>query len=292
VFVPGLLGGDFPIENRLLLGAGIAVLGIVFVAVASRIVGIIGVTSQPTSGIMLLTLLVLGTLCVSLGWTSDNARFALLTAATIVATAASKAGDISQDLKTGFLVGATPRYQQIGQFVGAATACWAVAATIMLIGDTSVFGEQPVPAPQAKLAKTVIDGQLAGNLPWDLVLAGVGLALAAMIAGLQGLAFAIGVYLPIGSLVPIFLGGVLRRIVDGASAGKDGGGNAGILAASGMVAGEGLAGVLIAALVGSGAVTVSKIPHIGGLRGEILALVLIWITAMVLIIAGKSDRKT
>ena len=108
----------------------------------------------------------------------------------------------------------------------------------MLIGQTYTFGEDPVGAPQAKLMKTVIDGQLAGNLPWDLVLAGVGLTIAAMIAGLQGLAFAIGVYLPIAALAPIFVGGVFRRIVDGSDAGKDAGANAGILAASGMVAGD------------------------------------------------------
>jgi putative OPT family oligopeptide transporter len=292
VLVPGLLGGDFPLERRLVLGVGVAVLGMVFVAVASRIVGLIGVSSQPTSGITLLTLLVLGTICVSLGWTSEGARFALLTAGTVVATAASKAGDISQDLKTGFLVGATPRYQQIGQFVGAATACWAVAATIMLIGNTSTFGSDEAPAVQGTLMKTVIDGQIAGNLPWDLVLAGVGIAVAAMIAGLQGLAFAIGVYLPISALAALFVGGVLRRIVDGASAGKGSGGNAGILAASGMVAGEGLASVGIAALVGSGAMTVSKTPMIGGIPGDILALVLVAITCAILIVAGRSDRKT
>jgi putative OPT family oligopeptide transporter len=289
VLVPGVLAGDFPIERRLLLGAGVVVIGLVFVAVASRIVGLIGVTSQPTSGITLITLLALGGLCTAMGWTSDGARFALLTAATVVATAASKAGDISQDLKTGYLVGATPRTQQLGQYLGAATACWAVAATLLFIGQTAKFGEDPA-APQATLMKTVIEGQLAGNLPWDLVLAGAGLALAGMIAGLQGLAFAIGIYLPIGALAPIFLGGLLRRWVDGPGAAKEAGGNAGILAASGMVAGEGLAGVVVAALRGAAGVDVPKTPHVDGIVGKVVSLVIVGGIGWLLVKAGRSDK--
>jgi putative OPT family oligopeptide transporter len=289
ILVPGLLAGDFPIERRLLLGAGVVVIGLVFVAVASRIVGLIGVTSQPTSGITLITLLLLGGLCTAMGWTSDGARFALLTAGTVVATAASKAGDISQDLKTGYLVGATPRVQQLGQYLGAATACWAVAATLLFIGETAKFGDDPA-APQATLMKTVIEGQLAGSLPWDLVLAGAGLALAGMIAGLQGLAFAIGIYLPIGALAPIFLGGLLRRWVDGPGAAKEAGGNAGILAASGMVAGEGLAGVVIAALRGGAGVKVAKTPLVDGVAGKLLAVAIVAGIAWALVAAGRSDR--
>jgi putative OPT family oligopeptide transporter len=288
VFIPGLLAGDFPIEQRLVIGLAIGVLGMVFVAVASRIVGLIGVTSQPTSGMMLMTLLALGALITGLGWASPSARLVLLTAATVVATAASKAGDISQDLKTGFLVGATPRTQQLGQYLGAATACWAVAATLLFIGASAKFGVDPA-APQASLAKTVIDGQLEGNLPWDLVLAGAGIAAAAMLAGVQGLAFAIGVYLPFATLTPIFLGGLLRRVVDGPAAAKTGAG-AGILAASGMVAGEGLAGVVIAALRGGAGVTVPKEPMVGGAGGTVLALGIVAATGLLLVAAGRSDR--
>jgi putative OPT family oligopeptide transporter len=290
VLIPGLLAGDFSLSQRLVIGLAIAVLGMIFVAVASRIVGLIGVTSQPTSGMMLMTLLALGALITALGWASPGARLVLLTAATVVATAASKAGDISQDLKTGYLVGATPRTQQLGQYLGAATACWAVAATIIFIGATAKFGVDPA-APQASLAKTVIDGQLEGNLPWDLVLVGAGIAAAAMLAGVQGLAFAIGVYLPFGTLTPIFLGGLLRRAVDGASAAKHTGAGAGILAASGMVAGEGLAGVVIAALRGGAGVTVPKDPVITGPLGSILAIALIAVTGWLLVAAGRSDRK-
>jgi len=288
VLVPGLLGGDPPLAQRLVLGAGIALLGLVFVAVASRIVGLIGVSSQPTSGICLMTLLSLGLLFTAFDWTSGTAKLALLTAGTVVATAASKAGDISQDLKTGFLVGATPRTQQLGQYLGAATACWAVAATILFIGASAKFGEDPA-APQATMMKTVIEGQLSGSLPWALVLAGAGLAAAVMLAGLQGLAFAIGVYLPLSSLTPIFLGGVIRRIVDARRGESENVASAGILAASGLVAGEGLAGVVIAGLVGGGAWTLAKKPELAGNPGLLAALALVTVTAWFLHRAGRAD---
>ncbi len=169
---------------------------------------------------------------------------------TVVCIAASKAGDISQDLKTGYLVGATPaRQQQLGQFLGAAFACWAMAGTVLLLGKAFTFGSPELPAPQATLMKTVIDGVLSGSLPWGLVGTGSAFSLCAILAGLPGLAFAVGIYLPLGSLTPIFLGGVVRRLVDARQAEGTREGDPGILAASGMIAGEGLAGVAIAAVV-------------------------------------------
>src|SRR5213075_260434 len=162
---------------------------------------------------------------------------------------ASKAGDISQDLKTGFLVGATPARQQFGQFIGAAFACWAVAGTVLLLGKAFVFGSPDLPAPQATLMKTVIEGVLAGSLPWGLVGTGSALAICAIIAGLPGLSFAVGIYLPLSTLSPLFVGGIVRRMVDAKRKDKAGDGDPGVLAASGMIAGEGLAGVLIAMLI-------------------------------------------
>ena len=121
---------------------------------------------------------------------------------------------ISQDLKTGYLVGATPAKQQAGQFLGAAFACWAVAAIVLLLGRTYTFGSPELPAPQATLMKTVIDGVLTGSLPWGLVGTGAAFSLSGLLAGLPGLAFAVGLYLPLGSLTPIFLGGAVRRLVE------------------------------------------------------------------------------
>jgi putative OPT family oligopeptide transporter len=183
-----------------------------------------------------------------LGWRDPSARAAILTVGTVVCIAASKAGDISQDLKTGQLVGATPARQQLGQFIGAAFACWAVAGTVLVLNDSYGFGSTELPAPQATLMKTVIEGVLAGSLPWGLVGTGAAFAICAMLAGLPGLSFAIGLYLPVASLTPIFVGGLVRRVVD-ARRGGPADTDAGVLAASGMIAGEGLAGVLIALVV-------------------------------------------
>jgi uncharacterized oligopeptide transporter (OPT) family protein len=141
----------------------------------------------------------------------------------------------------------------LGQFIGASFACWAVAGTVLLLGKAFTFGSPELPAPQATLMKTVIEGVLSGSLPWGLVGTGASLAVCALIAGLPGLSFAVGIYLPLGSLTPIFAGGIVRRIVESRRAGKAAENDPGVLGASGMIAGEGLAGVLIAFLVaGSG----------------------------------------
>jgi putative OPT family oligopeptide transporter len=254
VSIPGLLAGDMPFLPRLAAALGVGIFGVLFVVVSSRIVGLIGVSSNPTSGMTLVTLLGVALVFVLCGWTDPSARAAILTVGTVVCIAASKAGDISQDLKTGYLVGATPARQQAGQFLGAAFACWAVAGTVLLLGKAFTFGSPELPAPQATLMRTVIDGVLAGSLPWGLVGTGAAFSLSAMLAGLPGLAFAVGLYLPLGSLTPIFVGGLVRRMVDarrpeGQEKAREG--NPGVLAASGMIAGEGLAGVAIAFLVAS-----------------------------------------
>ncbi|MDQ6800954.1 MAG: oligopeptide transporter, OPT family [Acidobacteriota bacterium] len=252
VAVPNLLAGNMPLGARLIAALGVAVFGICFVVVSSRIVGLIGVSSNPTSAMTLVTLLGVSVVFVALGWRDPSARAAILTVGTVVCIAASKAGDISQDLKTGFLVGATPARQQLGQFIGAAFACWAVAGTVLLLGKAFTFGSPELPAPQATLMKTVIEGVLAGSLPWGLVGTGAALSICALVAGLPGLSFAVGIYLPLGTLMPVFAGGIVRRIVESRRQGKAAETDAGVLAASGMIAGEGLAGVLIAFLIATG----------------------------------------
>ncbi|HEX6902740.1 MAG TPA: oligopeptide transporter, OPT family [Thermoanaerobaculia bacterium] len=251
VSIPGLLAGNMSFVPRLAAALGVGLFGILFVVVSSRIVGLIGVSSNPTSGMTLVTLLGVSLVFVLFGWDDPSARAAILTVGTVVCIAASKAGDISQDLKTGYLVGATPAKQQAGQFLGAAFACWAVAGTVLMLGQAYTFGSPELPAPQATLMKTVIDGVLSGSLPWGLVGTGATLALCALLAGLPGLAFAVGIYLPLGSLTPIFLGGLVRQIVEKRRKGGPKEGDPGVLAASGMIAGEGLAGVAIAFIVAS-----------------------------------------
>ncbi|HEV7667110.1 MAG TPA: oligopeptide transporter, OPT family [Thermoanaerobaculia bacterium] len=247
--IPGLLAGEMSLVPRIAAALGVAIFGVLFVVVSSRIVGLIGVSSNPTSGMTLVTLLGTALVFVLCGWTDPSARAAILTVGTVVCIAASKAGDISQDLKTGYLVGATPARQQVGQLIGAAFACWAIAGTVLLLGKAFTFGSEQLPAPQATLMKTVIDGVLTGSLPWGLVGTGAAFSLGAMLAGLPGLAFAVGIYLPLGSLTPIFLGGCIRALVERKRKGKVIEGDPGILAASGLIAGEGLAGVAIALMV-------------------------------------------
>jgi putative OPT family oligopeptide transporter len=246
---PTLFAGDMTLPQRLVAAIGVAIFGVAFVVVSSRIVGLIGVSSNPTSAMTLVTLLGVSVVFVMLGWNDPSARAAILTVGTVVCIAASKAGDISQDLKTGYLVGATPARQQFGQFIGAAVACWAIAGTVLLLGRAFTFGSPELPAPQATLMKTVIEGVLAGSLPWGLVGTGAGLAICALIAGLPGLPFAVGIYLPLASLTPIFVGGIVRKIVEARRKGAKVETDPGVLAASGMIAGEGLAGVAIAFLV-------------------------------------------
>ena len=290
-FIPGVFAGEMGAVQRAVLAAGVGVFGVLFVTVAARIVGIVGVSSQPTSGIALVTLLGTASVFAAAGWVDASARAGVLTVGTIVAVAASKAGDISQDLKTGWLVGATPARQQLGQLVGAAFACWAVAATVLLLGKAYEFGSPEIPAPQATLMKTIIEGVLSGALPWDLVLTGTGLAVGAMLCGVSGLAFAIGVYLPLATMAPLYVGGCVRALVERNRPPRaEGDSDPGILAASGLVAGEGLAGVAVAGLVAAGLAPKSMDPRIAGLAGEVVALAAGLAICAFLLRGGRSGR--
>ncbi len=298
---PGVFGGGLTVTQRLICAAGVAIFGLLFVAVAARIVGIVGVSSQPTSGITLVTLLGVASVFAANGWTGAGSRAAVLAVGTVVAIAASKAGDISQDLKTGWLVGATPAKQQLGQLIGAAVACWAVAAVVLLLGKTYTFGSLEIPAPQATLMKTIIEGVLAGSLPWGLVATGAGVALSAILCGVSGLAFAIGVYLPLSSMLPIYVGGCVRAWIDRRrmrtargreEASDEVQSDTGILAASGFVAGEGLAGVLIALLAFEKLIPKSRPPIVGGWIGEAVTLLVVAALCYFLFAAGRAtDRR-
>jgi putative OPT family oligopeptide transporter len=293
--VPGVFAGGMGPAQRAVCAAGVGFFGVLFVAVAARIVGIVGVSSQPTSGIALVTLLGTATVFAAAGWTDAGARAAVLTVGTIVAIAASKAGDISQDLKTGYLVGATPAKQQFGQLIGAAFACWAVAGTVMLLGRAYGFGTQALPAPQATLMKTIIEGVLSGQLPWGLVLTGGGLSIGAMLCGASGLAFSIGVYLPLATMAPLYVGGCVRALSErrsGAAGQSESAGDPGILAASGLVAGEGLAGVLVAGLVAGGLVPKAMDSRLSGLAGELLSLATVCLVLLFLNRAGARREAT
>ena len=171
----------------------------------------------------------------------------------VVAIAASIAGDTSQDLKTGFLIGATPRRQQIGELVGVMTSAAFVALTLLLLARAYGFGGAELPAPQAMLMRLVIDGVLSQSLPWTLVAVGAGIAVVVELLRIPSLPFAVGVYLPVSTMIPVFLGGLLRMILErgaATSGERDARRDRGILFGSGLVGGEGLIGVVIAGAAG------------------------------------------
>jgi putative OPT family oligopeptide transporter len=247
--VPQAFGAIENLAHRSVAAVLVVVFAFFFVTVSSRIVGLVGVTSNPTSGMTIATLIGTSTVFLFLGWTDDAGKVAALTVGAVVAIAASIAGDTSQDLKTGYLLGATPKRQQTGELIGVLTSAVFVCLTVILLGKAFGFGTEELAAPQATLMKLVIDGVLAQSLPWVLVGIGVGIALLAELLRIPSLPFAVGVYLPVSTMVPVFFGGALRWLLERRSRSADeaeGRREGGVLLASGMVGGEGLLGVLIA----------------------------------------------
>ncbi len=252
--VPGILGYLDSIPGRALAALLIAVFAFFFVTVSSRIVGLVGVTSNPTSGMTIATLLGTSLIFYLMGWTDMSGKATALMVGTVVCIAASIAGDTSQDLKTGFVLGATPRRQQIGELVGVITSAGVVCLVVMLLHRNveGGLGGPVLPAPQAVLMKLVIDGVLDQNLPWVLIFIGIGIGLTASLFRIPVLAFAVGVYLPLSTMAALFLGGLLRHLLtrnqptDKAERRRE----RGILFGSGLVGGGGLTGVLLALWVG------------------------------------------
>lgn len=248
-FVPDAFGTISDFGIRAIAAVLVVIFAFFFVTVSSRIVGLVGVTSNPTSGMTIATLLGTSSIFLLMGWTGDTGKIAALTVGCVVAIAASIAGDTSQDLKTGFLLGATPKRQQLGELIGVLTCAMAVCYTVILIGKAWGFGSEDIPAPQATLMKVVIEGVLESSLPWGLVAIGVGLALVVELLKIPSLPFAVGVYLPVATMVPVFLGGILRHLIEKVPGSEDETADRrerGVLFGSGLVGGEGLLGVVIA----------------------------------------------
>lgn len=247
-FVPGILGYLDSIVVRGAAAILIAIFAFFFVTVSSRIVGLVGVTSNPTSGMTIATLLGTSFVFYAAGWTDTLGKATALMVGTVVCIAASIAGDTSQDLKTGFVLGATPRRQQIGELVGVITSAGVVCMVLMLLDNAFTLGSADLPAPQGVLMQLVIDGVIDQNLPWVLIGIGAALALVAAALRVPVLAFAVGVYLPMYTMAAVFVGGLLRwlltRNVDEATSERRR--ERGILFGSGLVGGGGLTGVLLA----------------------------------------------
>jgi putative OPT family oligopeptide transporter len=248
--VPHILGTGESMTVRLVAAPCIAIFAFFFVTVSSRIVGLVGVSSNPTSGMTIMTLLGTSLIFVLLGWTDEVGMVTALTVGTVVCVGASIAGDTSQDLKTGFLVGATPNKQQIGELIGAVTSAFAVCGAVVILNSAYQFGSTDLPAPQATLMKTVIEGVLQAKIPWSFVIAGAGLGGIVELLRLPSLPFAVGLYLPVSTMTPIFVGGCIRRFIEKRHQHNEAELNQrrekGILFGSGLIAGEGLLGVGIA----------------------------------------------
>jgi putative OPT family oligopeptide transporter len=246
------LAPRMPLQGNFLASILIVVFGFLFVTVSSRITGLIGTSSNPISGMTIATLILTCLLFVFLGWTGDIYGPIAISVGAIVCIAAANGGGTSQDLKTGYIVGATPIYQQIGLIIGAVTSALVIGWTTLYLHQVFGIGSKDIAAPQATLMATIIKGLLSHNLPWGLVLVGVFISVALEICGIRSLPLAVGSYLPIATTAPIFVGGLVRGYVErrtGTSQESDV--SAGTLFSSGLIAGGSLCGILYAILVGT-----------------------------------------
>ncbi|MBE5987692.1 MAG: oligopeptide transporter, OPT family [Paenibacillaceae bacterium] len=242
-----------PVIPVTLVGAIIVVIfGFFFATVSSRMVGLVGSSNNPVSGMAIATLLIA---TITLKATGDNGIHGMkgaIAIGSIICIVAAIAGDTSQDLKTGYLLGATPKKQQIGELIGVVAAAFAIGGVLYLLNAAWGFGSEQLGAPQAMLMKMIIEGVMENNLPWPLVFMGVFLAAAVEIVGIPVLPFAIGVYLPVQLNACIMVGGLVRlyfdRIKKEDKKEKDQLISDGMLYCSGMIAGEGLVGILLALL--------------------------------------------
>ncbi len=233
-----------------LLGAAIVVIfGFFFATVSSRMVGLVGSSNNPVSGMAIATLLISTVILKITGDTGAHGMRAAIAIGSIICIVAAISGDTSQDLKTGYLLGATPKKQQIGEIFGVVAAALAIGGTLNLLDSAWGFGGDELAAPQATLMKMIIEGVMDGNLPWGLVIIGVFIAIVVELIGIPVLPFAIGVYLPVQLNACIMVGGLIRLAADKMKKSEDEKKritNDGILFCSGMIAGEGLVGILLA----------------------------------------------
>lgn len=256
------------ILQKMLIGVLVVLFGALFVTVSSRIVGLIGSSNNPISGMTIATVMGTSLIFIGVGWTGETYEPLVLVVGGMICIAAANAGATSQDLKSGYIVGATPRNQQIALFVGAIVSSIVIGLTIKFLdrptlemtqqGIRHAIGTEQYPAPQATLMATLIKGILSQNLDWQYVFVGIFLALVMELCGIKSLSFAVGAYLPLSTTLPIFVGGAIKGLVEMTSRKKRlvkhddeeelGKGN---LFATGLVAGGAVAGVLIAFLAGS-----------------------------------------
>lgn len=274
-FLPQLPGDS--IGKKLLVGLLVVIFGAFFVTVSSRIVGLIGSSNNPISGMTIATLMGTCLVFIAVGWSGKVYEPMALVVGGMICIAAANAGGTSQDLKSGYIVGATPMYQQLSLFIGAIVSSIVIGLTIKFLDKPTAamiangvtdhaIGSTYFPAPQGTLMATLDKGILAHNLDWQFVLVGIFIAITMELCGIKSLSFAVGAYLPLSTTLPIFIGGAIRGIVDkkrkkeNPNAVEEEELGKGNLFATGLVAGGAVAGVVIAIMAGIDPFTVFGIP--------------------------------
>ena len=282
----------FPVSP---LGAVIVVVfGFFFATVSSRMVGLIGSSNNPVSGMAIATLIIATLLLKATGTTGTTGMIGAICIGSIICIVAAIAGDTSQDLKTGFIVGATPKLQQIGEMIGVIASSAAIGYVLYLLNAAWGFGSNEIPAPQATMMKMLVEGIMNAELPWALILIGIFVAIVVEILGIPVLPFAVGMYLPFSLSAGIMAGGVVRWILERRKTNDEKEKKAsierGTLFTSGLIAGEGLMGVILAILavlkVDSKIVSPVALPQIGSL------IIFIALLAYLYFICVKKSKKT
>ena len=264
-----------------LLGAVIIVVfGFFFATVSSRMVGLVGSSNNPVSGMAIATLLIATFAIKSSGKTGIDGMTAAIAVGSVICIIAAIAGDTSQDLKTGYLLGATPKKQQMGEMLGVVVSGLAIGGVLYLLNAAWGYGTAEIPAPQAQLMKMIVEGIMGGNLPWGLVFVGVFLAICLEILRIPVMPFAIGLYLPIYLNATIMIGGVVRGLLDRRKGvdekTKTAQSTDGTLYCAGMIAGEGLVGILLAVFAVFGiSLDMSGIVNFGNIGGVVLMIIMI-----------------
>lgn len=264
-----------------LLGACIIVVfGFFFATVSSRMVGLVGSSNNPVSGMAIATLLIATFAIKSSGKTGIDGMTAAIAVGSVICIIAAIAGDTSQDLKTGYLLGATPKKQQMGEMLGVVVSGLVIGGVLYLLDAAWGYGTAEIPAPQAQLMKMIVEGIMGGNLPWGLVFVGVFLAICLEILRIPVMPFAIGLYLPIYLNATIMIGGIVRGLLDSRKGvdekTKTAQSTDGTLYCAGMIAGEGLVGILLAifAVVGI-SLDMSGVVNLGNIGGVVLMIIMI-----------------
>ena len=269
-----------PVIPVTLLGAIlIVVFGFFFATVSSRMVGLVGSSNNPVSGMAIATLL-FATICLKVtGDTGVHGMGGAIAIGSIICIVAAMAGDTSQDLKTGYILGATPKKQQIGELIGSVVSALAIGGVLILLNSAWGFGTTELSAPQATLMKMIIEGVMDGNLPWALVFIGVFIAIVVEILGISVLPVAIGLYLPLELSTTIMIGGLIRWYVDKKKGSKKtDDADDGILFCSGMIAGEGLVGIILAIFAVAGVadkLNLSGVLNTGLIGGIVLTVIMV-----------------